>query len=150
MSINSSLYSLEELNKNASALAERNDIYLIYLFGSRLTPMETAFRSDYDFGVLLTPKQATSAKSPFSRGFLVGQFELELNIAPVDIVILNSAPPILAFEIIKNGKLFYCKDEEIRISFEVSAIRNYLDYKFYNDRFNEEYLDSLRMNGVYT
>ncbi|MFX0113765.1 MAG: nucleotidyltransferase domain-containing protein [Candidatus Hodarchaeota archaeon] len=146
--MNNNLYPLKKLHDKGKALAEQNSICLIYLFGSRFTPMETAFKSDYDFGVLLASKHENSSKSPFFRGSLVGQFELEFDISPVDIVILNCVPPILAFEIVKNGKLIYCKNEEIRISFEASAIRNYLDYKYYNNRFNEEYLDSLRTNGV--
>ncbi len=141
---------LEMVEKKAKGLAKLHNFRLIYLFGSQLAPTETLFNSDYDFGVLLEPKMEPFAKSPFYKGSLISQFEQELNLAPVDIVILNNAPSILTYEIIKNGRLIYFKDEECRSSFEVSVIRNYLDFKFYNDRFNEEYLDSLRMNGVYT
>ncbi|MFX0116580.1 MAG: nucleotidyltransferase domain-containing protein [Candidatus Hodarchaeota archaeon] len=146
--MNNLLDSSSKISMKVRTLAEEKNILLIYLFGSQIDPTETFLQRDFDIAVLVKATEENFDDSPFFRGALVGLFEQELKIAPVDLVILNSAPPILAYTIIKAGLLIYCMDNEIRISFEISAIRNYLDFKYYNDRFNEEYLESLGTNGV--
>jgi hypothetical protein len=46
----------------------------------------------------------------------------------VDVVILNDAPPLLAYEgVIRSGRLLFEKDKLARIQFEVRAFQEYLD-----------------------
>lgn len=47
----------------------------------------------------------------------------------VDVVILNEAPIVLKFQVIKDGKLFYAVDEIARIRFEVETAKAYIDFK---------------------
>ena len=56
-----------------------------------------------------------------------------------DVVILNEAPPLLCYEVIKYGKVLYCRDERERVAFEERTLDEYLDMS----RIEEEYLRCL-------
>ncbi|MFQ5825102.1 MAG: nucleotidyltransferase domain-containing protein, partial [bacterium] len=47
----------------------------------------------------------------------------------IDVVILNRATPLLANEVVKNGIVLFCRDEEARIRFEVRTLQKYVDTK---------------------
>ncbi len=44
----------------------------------------------------------------------------------VDLVVLNGAPPLLAHEAIRSGRLIVCRDDDERVSFQTHATRRYL------------------------
>jgi predicted nucleotidyltransferase len=81
-----------------------------YLFGSHAT--ERAHReSDVDLGVLLSfdldPKQRFE-----ERLRLAGALPGRLGGRPVDIVILNDAPPHLGRRVVLDGRRVFCADRE--------------------------------------
>ena len=45
----------------------------------------------------------------------------------VDLVVLGTAPPLLAHEIISHGTLLVCRDQDERVRFEVRTLMRYLD-----------------------
>ena len=45
----------------------------------------------------------------------------------MDLVILNEAPPLLAYETLRHGILLYCADAQTRIEFQVRTLRAYED-----------------------
>jgi len=45
----------------------------------------------------------------------------------VDLVVLNKASPLLAHEVVRNGKLVFCRDPDRRVAFETDAFRRYVD-----------------------
>jgi hypothetical protein len=55
----------------------------------------------------------------------------------VDLTILNISPPLLKFQIIKNGRVIYCRSEESRIKFEAKSICEYLDFRRAIERYDE-------------
>ena len=61
----------------------------------------------------------------------------------VNLVILNKAPPLHKHQIIKHGKLAYCKDEKARIEFEARAEDEYLDFSRAIARYDECLLKEL-------
>lgn len=99
-------------------------VVLGYLFGSVAGGRERA-DSDLDMAVLLGP-----GTSP-DRYFDV---TVELNTAiiglthtdEVDVVILNRAPPALAFEVVSTGRLLHGGHEE-RVEYEVQAVKRFID-----------------------
>lgn len=50
-----------------------------------------------------------------------------LSFDSIDVVILNTAPPLLAHEVIKKGMLLCSKDDTKRIRLVVFATKRYLD-----------------------
>ena len=116
----------EDLKKG---LLQEEDIIFAYLFGSYAKGRPHK-NSDIDVAVYL--------KEPVD--FLNRKLELIDLISgitkknEVDLVILNQAKPFVVYLILKTGKLLFSKDEELRISFEVKNINEYLDLTYYLDR----------------
>lgn len=94
-----------------------------YLFGSYAKGNQT-IKSDIDVAVLLseTPQRMLEYYL-----HLINKLSQVLG-NEVDLVILNTAPPLLKHQIIKHGKVVYCRDEKARIEFEARAQDEYLDF----------------------
>lgn len=139
---------LSQLTGEIKRFAQNNKLSLVYQFGSQVSKTNTNFKSDYDFALLLDDKISSLSTSVFFKASLISRLERLLKITPIDLVILNIAPPILSYDIIKLGILLYKKNDAIRSDFEAKTVRSYLDFKFHNDLFNFLYLNSLKVNGV--
>jgi len=96
-------------------LFEGEGVLLVYLFGS-LVKGEVA--SDIDLAVL-----------PGNRD--LGSLRVKvcdvLNTQRLDLVNLDTASPLLRFEIVKNGVLIFKKHDRVENDFELSVIREYRD-----------------------
>ncbi len=94
------------------------------LFGSaaagRLRP-----DSDLDLALLFAAQQV-----PDDLAVLDMRAALEQIIRrDVDLIVLNHASPILAFQIVKHGKLVFCRDHVAYDRFLVRLISEYADFK---------------------
>jgi len=110
------------VNKRALAdLIESDlDVSLAYLFGS-VARGEARRGSDLDLAVLFTrmPSPERIAEIVVAAERVAGR--------SVDLVVLNSAPPLLAHEVVSNGRLLVCRDDDERAAFEALATIRYLD-----------------------
>lgn len=103
------------------------EVNLAYLFGSCARD-ERQSLSDIDIAVLINKEIA-------KEGILGYQAELTADLMSllksnrIDVVCLNSAPPLLAHRVIRDGIVIYSKDEKIRISFEMRSLQRYIDTK---------------------
>ena len=103
-------------------LKTQPDIAAAYLFGSlaqgRATP-----RSDIDIAILLKqePKQLGGATDRQLK--LMDDFRGFAD-REVDVVILNTAPPVLKDQVLRYGRRIYESDRLTRVDFEVRAGRN--------------------------
>lgn len=113
---------------------EEKPVLVAYLFGS--VAKEAAGRlSDVDVGVVI------------SRDYgLTLDYHLHLIVKlsriirrETDVVILNEASPLLRYEVIRCGKVLYCRDEGERVAFEERTLDEYLDM----NRIEREYLRCL-------
>lgn len=52
-----------------------------------------------------------------------------LKTSKIDLVILSSASILLKYSVIYYGDLIFCKDEKIRIKFQIDTINKYMDFK---------------------
>jgi len=99
------------------------DVDAVYLFGS-LARGDAHLGSDIDVGVLFrTAPAATLAGQPFDMG---DELERLLG-APVDVVVLNTAPPDLRIRVLRHGLLALEHDRSARIRFEVATRNEYFD-----------------------
>lgn len=94
----------EAIEKLTETLGKREEIMFAYVYGSFLTGN---FR-DVDVAIYITESKDVS-------------YELELEVEleeplklPVDVRILNSAPPSFRFSVIKNGLILFSRDERAR------------------------------------
>jgi len=98
-------------------------IQFAYLFGSRARGQALPY-SDTDVGVYLDePNQAARFNIELA---LMGELEHALHTDHVDVVVLNAAPPRLAYNIIKY-KPIYSRDERARARIETAILSRYFD-----------------------
>lgn len=121
---------------------ERNgDIVAVYLYGSYGTERQTAL-SDVDLGVLLR------------RGLRDKHLERFLDIQAavaaatreedVNVLILNNAPPVIQFEVLRSGRLIFERDGEQHRDFVEHVIKRYPDFAIDFQAFCRDYDASLR------
>ena len=72
---------------------------------------------------------------------LISDLMLALHRPDIDVVILNSAPPLLKERVISRGRLLYARDEDARVQFEVAARREYFDTQPLRDAQDRALLD---------
>jgi predicted nucleotidyltransferase len=88
-----------------------------YLFGSTVEGREHR-ESDVDVAVLLDPCSAGDARQRFdTRLHLIEELTVALSPRPVDVVLLNDAPPLFARRIVTEGRRVYCRRREADAAF---------------------------------
>lgn len=131
--------------KIQNALADRNDLAAIYLFGSVAEGKAHAL-SDIDVAVLFCAD--LSADQIFQRTLAIGTILEEALHTTVDVIPLNRATPFLRFQIIKNGKLILERDRTQRCLFQMRAMNAYYDAKPYLDYQRSEAIRRIREKGL--
>jgi predicted nucleotidyltransferase len=111
---------VEPLEAIRSILERRADVRVAYVFGSTARGQARA-SSDVDVAVLFDPLPEARALDQITSHLQ------EVSALPVDLVALNTAPPLLAHEIMKTGRIVICRDEDERVRFETRAAARYLD-----------------------
>ncbi len=124
--------------------SSKDSVILAYLFGSTVRG-DAGRLSDVDIGVLMDENLSK-----------IDRFELELKLMgeiaalikknKIDIVVLNEAPLLLAYNIIKDGIILKSSEKE-RVKFETKILSMYLDEKYYIKRHTEETLKRIAEVG---
>jgi len=99
----------------------------LYLFGSHAQGAAGP-SSDIDVGVLLAARVGREEYFTLRLQYLGRCMDL-LGTDKVDLVILNDAPPILAYEVVSRGRLLCQNNREERVTFEADRVGKYLDFK---------------------
>lgn len=107
-------------------LSQVPDVAFAYLFGSAV--QGRGYR-DIDIAVYLIPCPA----SPYERFKLAMRIAglLERCLEPrceVDVRVLNEAPVLFQYEVLRTGRLLSERDREARIGYEAQLLSSYLDY----------------------
>ncbi|MBM3238697.1 nucleotidyltransferase domain-containing protein [Candidatus Poribacteria bacterium] len=100
------------------------DVVLAYLFGSHAKGTAGS-GSDVDIAVLFAddvPQTEYGRRMVQINTELVGIFHIN----DVDVVVLNIAPPLLVFQVIKHGICVYDPGHQ-RVGFEVAVFNRYVD-----------------------
>ncbi len=124
--------------------SSKDGIILAYLFGSTVRG-DTGRLSDVDIGVLLDEK--LSKKDRFDLELKsISEIATLIKKNKIDLVVLNEAPLLLAYNIIKNGIILKSSETE-RVKFETKLISMYMDEKYYIKRHTEETLKRIAGAG---
>jgi hypothetical protein len=107
------------------ALFKSRPVRLAYLFGSHAAGRANA-ESDVDIAVLLHDEPSPAARLE-ERLLLTGELSQLLKTDRMDVVVLNEASPLLAYEVLQRGKLMYVANDADRIEFQVRTLREYED-----------------------
>ncbi|MEM3526178.1 MAG: nucleotidyltransferase domain-containing protein [Candidatus Jordarchaeaceae archaeon] len=123
-------------------LTHREEVTVAYLFGSTVKGYASE-KSDIDIGLVLKRKFEPDA---FYSAKLAGEIEKRMGgNREIDLRILNNQSPRFVYQVIKEGRVIFCRDEEERVAFETSVTKEYLDFK----PFYEEY-DRVRRKRILT
>jgi len=128
----------ELLDRFKAFLINKDNIVFVYVFGSFVSGTQTK-DSDVDFAVYLSKADVDAAE------YLDLKVEL-MDIAKrdVDIVILNTANPLVKSEIFGNGMRLFSRDEELESDFIVKSLFEYEDMKKYYKLSYDTMIDRLR------
>lgn len=107
-------------------LAQDQDVEVVYLFGS-YSRGEQRILSDIDIAILLKP--GTSSYYFSKKLSLLGRISSILKTDAVDLIILNEAPPVLRYHVLRGGKGLFVRDERILQEFREKAVLEYLDLR---------------------
>jgi hypothetical protein len=127
-------------------LATQEDIVAAYLFGSlaqgRATP-----RSDIDIAVLLNRVPDPLSDDSFPQFRLMDELRRFAD-REVDVIVLNTAPPVLKDQVLRCGRRVFERDRQARVEFEVRAGQEYEDLKPMFDFFNRDLFAKIKEVGL--
>jgi len=104
-----------------------DEVSALYIFGSA-GKGKTTGESDIDIAVLIDESKLKKKNFELlKRKYYAASPAFSMR--PVDIVILNTAPPFLKYQILKTGRILFDRSRKLRVRFTERAITEYLDYK---------------------
>lgn len=128
--------SLEKLKKDLlNFFKNRDEVLLVYLFGSCLRG-KFGKNHDIDIAIFVDSKicKRLDAEKPYGyEAEMITELIHLLKHKSVDLVLLNKATPLLAYEVIHNGILLFSRLEDLRIAFEISSLKRHADTKSLRD-----------------
>lgn len=111
----------DKINAISEMLARRPEVDFAYLFGSQVLG-QCSTMSDIDIAVYVN---VADDRLVYQLKLLERLQCLAGNVA-VDLVLLNEAPPLLRYEVIKHGQVLK-ENKEKRVIFETKALSEYMD-----------------------
>lgn len=131
---------IQERLPQLTALFIEEKVYLAYLFGSLA---QNAAAHDVDLALLLPTAQTTALSLPKRPFHLLPAITDILGTERIDIVDLRRASPALQFEIVRQGRCLFARDDDQQLQFETAVIRQYQDTAYW--RRQQEQLLKARM-----
>lgn len=119
-------------------------INFAYIFGSYARG-EQNDNSDIDIAIMPSLIDNDMMTELFIRGNLIEIGKVIFK-KDVDIVFLNIDSIFLKYEVINDGIVI--KDSDDRVSFESLVLRQYFDFKYYSDFYNNEILSFIKNRSV--
>lgn len=122
-----------------------NDVAAVIVFGSasqgNLQPL-----SDLDLAVLLSSRLSKDKQMEKQLG-LLGLANFIFKTDEIDLIILNETTPRMAYNILKTGMVLFIRDKNSYTDFRERITRHYLDFKYFRDSFDREFLKGIGYNG---
>jgi len=104
---------------------ESYGVALAYLYGSQARG-DAGPLSDVDVAVLFAPNVPEDDR--FNRVLhLIGELGSVFHRDDVSVVDLAEASPLLRHRVYYDGQVLYCIDDAVRVRFETTALRDYVD-----------------------
>ena len=136
---------LEKIPEVIDDLSRNKNVAALYVFGSASTGNLKPL-SDLDFAVLLTTSLPKKQRFDVLLS-LLGNLNQAFKTDEIDLVLLNDVPARIAYRIIKEGRLLLCPYEKELIDFSEDTVRQYLDFGFFLDDFNDTFLKAIGYHG---
>lgn len=124
-------------SKTASASVYLPEVSLAVLFGS-IARGKVGPRSDVDVGVLLEPD------TPESRSRVEVELGRAVSGRDIDVIFLKDAPPLLRFEIARDGVVLRQEEDGLWTDFKTRAMIDWWDWEPIARRIEEALIERLR------
>lgn len=115
-----------DLQRVVGRVGEIPDVVALYLSGSVASRQATPL-SDVDFAVWLDPSSSSDHRFDV-RLKLLQQVTRILGTDSVDLAVLNDAPTVTRYHLLRGSKRLYTSDHEQRIALEIQALKAYFDW----------------------
>lgn len=128
----------EELVKKITTfIRKRSNAAFAYIYGSFL---EDDGFSDIDIALYFHRKNL-----PVEGGIINLEIQMEAELQKefghlFDVRIINHAPVSFCYNVLKNGKLIYTGDDDLRVNFFTATVKKYIDFLPYRKRYLREVL----------
>ncbi len=129
----------------AAALTALTEVELACLFGSHAAGRARP-ESDIDVGIQVSAEVAGDEHAALAR--LFDRLGAVARSDRLDLVLLNSAPPLLRHRILATGRLLFARRPEARVRFATRTIRDYRDMQVRREFFYRRRLEHLREGTV--
>lgn len=133
-------------SSEAKKVFRENNVLAAYLFGSLAKGVSHA-QSDVDVAIIFERSVPPSEYFKHEAAITLGLMRL-LHTDKLDVVALNEAPLLLAFQALKYKKLLYSADEFRRAEFEVRIIGMYYDFKPVLDSYGRQMFRRIKERGL--
>jgi len=132
---------INQINQIINYFKDKNEIIAVYLYGSFVTDK---YSKDSDIDIaLLTTQYKNKTESYKAR--IRYQTELsKLLRKDVDIVLLQEANEILAYQILKKGEMILERNRDIHRNFKAIKLIQCIDFKFLENRMQEGLVAAMR------
>ncbi|MEW6426066.1 MAG: nucleotidyltransferase domain-containing protein [Bacillota bacterium] len=115
-------------------------VELAYLFGSFV---RGEVYHDLDLGLVLNESLSLKERWPYALK-VAGEAEKAIKYAvPVDVRLLNEAPPKFSYQVLKTGRLLFARSEAVRIRYEKEIMLAYLDFQETDRWFDAKLLEAV-------
>lgn len=119
---------VDDLVQKLRKASQNLPLVLLYLHGAHAQGTQTAL-SDLDIAALLDKERARDRNSILD---LLDPLQRIAGREDIDLLILNTAGPIIKDRVIRYGRLVYARSEKERILFEASSIKESLDFHYFS------------------
>ena len=136
------IYQLEKIKRDqivqeiTDLLSAEEQIVFAYLHGSFQEGLP--FR-DIDLAVFITenlPKEQLDYELKLEE-----KIEHDIKL-PVDLKVINNAPPTFCYMVIKKGRELLVRDDSKRVEFEVATLNRYFDILPFRQRYLKELINA--------
>jgi predicted nucleotidyltransferase len=118
----------KEIHRILEYFEKRTEVATLFIFGTFDTANERG-HSDIDLAVLLYSGELKDQNYELFKDEYY-KASPDFSLRSVDIVILNTAPATLKYEILKTGAVLMDKNPDLRKFFTAITLQEYYDYKF--------------------
>ena len=128
---------IANLSEKVSTLAEKYGIVYAILFGSTVEGRFVKGESDIDLAIKVDKLDRKDL-----LGFLKG-FLRELGVDNLDVVVINFSPFSLNYEILTEGRVIFCRDEDELFEDRLKIIKLHDDWINFSKTFEEREIEKV-------
>lgn len=136
------VFDLNEVRSQLeSYFAGQSQVLVAYLFGSQALGRSGPL-SDLDVAVLLSDTP-TADECFDARLEIIGGLMDRLHTDEIDVLVLNQAPPVLCYQVLRTGQVVYYRDRQAMLNFRVRTLNTYFDLKPMLDHYRKVFFDHI-------